>query len=60
MVLLLAKRLGLDENNQMSADAVNAFYVHQGDMIEVYSDSLPKTDKVYTLFPEEIERKIFM
>ena len=44
----------------MSADAVNAFYVHQGDMIEVYSDSLPKTDKVYTLFPEEIERKIFM
>ena len=40
MVLLLAKRKDLDENHQMSSDAVKAFYVHQGDMIEVYSDSL--------------------
>ena len=40
MVLLLAKREDLDDENHMSSDAVKAFYVHQGDMIEVFSDTL--------------------
>lgn len=40
MVLLLAKREDLDKNLQMDSNAVKAFYVHQGDVIEVYSDTL--------------------
>lgn len=40
MVLLLAKREDLDQNLQMDSAAVKAFYVHQGDLIEVYSDTL--------------------
>ena len=40
LVLLLAKREDLDEDGRLNADKVQAFYLAQGEMIEVYSDTL--------------------
>lgn len=40
LVLLLAKRSDLDENGRLDASKVKAFYLAQGEMIEVYSDTL--------------------
>lgn len=40
LVLLLAKLEDLDVDGRMNADKVEAFYVAQGEMIEVYSDTL--------------------
>ncbi len=40
LVLLLAKRSDLDENGRLDAAKVKAFYLAQGEMIEVYSDTL--------------------
>ena len=40
LVLLLAKRSDLDENNRLDANKIKAFYLAQGEMVEVYSDTL--------------------
>lgn len=40
LVLLLAKRSDLDADGRLNADKVQAFYLAQGEMIEVYSDTL--------------------
>lgn len=40
LVLLLAKREDLDGDGRLDAAKVRAFYLAQGEMIEVYSDSL--------------------
>lgn len=40
LVLLLAKREDLDEDGRLNANKVEAFYLAQGEMIEVYSDTL--------------------
>lgn len=40
LVLLLAKREDLDGDGRLDAAKVRAFYLAQGDMIEVYSDTL--------------------
>ena len=40
LVLLLAKREDLDEDGRLNADKVRAFYLPEGTMIEVYSDTL--------------------
>ena len=40
LVLLLAKRSDLDENNRLDAGKVKAFYLAEGEMVEVYADSL--------------------
>ena len=40
LVLLLAKRGDMDEKGRLDAAKVKAFYLAQGEMIEVYSDTL--------------------
>lgn len=40
LVLLLAKRSDMDENNRLDANKIKAFYLAQGEMVEVYSDTL--------------------
>lgn len=40
MVLLLAKREDMDKDGRIDADNVKAFYLHEGDMVEIYSDTL--------------------
>ena len=40
MILILAKREDIEGNNRINADKVKFFYIHQGDLIEVYSDTL--------------------
>ena len=40
LVLLLAKRGDMDEKGRLDAVKVKAFYLAQGEMIEVYSDTL--------------------
>lgn len=40
LVLLLAKRSDVDENNRLSADKIQAFYLAQGEMVEIYADTL--------------------
>ena len=40
LVLLLAKRSDMDENNRLDANDIKAFYLAQGEMVEVYSDTL--------------------
>ncbi len=40
LVLLLAKLEDLDEDGRLNADKVKAFYLAQGEMVEVYSDTL--------------------
>ena len=40
LVLLLAKRGDLDAQGRLNADQVKAFFLAQGEMIEVYSDTL--------------------
>ena len=40
LVLLLAKRSDLDDDGRLDASKVKAFYLAQGEMIEVYSDTL--------------------
>lgn len=40
LVLLLAKREDLDADGRLDANKVEAFYLAQGEMIEVYSDTL--------------------
>lgn len=40
LVLLLAKRSDLDEKGRLDAGKVKAFYLAQGEMVEVYSDTL--------------------
>lgn len=40
LVLLLAKRGDIDENGRLDSAKVRAFYLRQGEMIEVYSDTL--------------------
>lgn len=40
LVLLLAKREDLDEDGRLDANKVEAFYLAQGEMIEVYADTL--------------------
>lgn len=40
LVLLLAKRSDMDENNRLDANKIKAFYLAQGEMVEIYSDTL--------------------
>ena len=40
LVLLLAKRADMDADGRLDAAKVRAFYLAQGEMIEVYSDTL--------------------
>jgi len=40
LVLLLAKRSDLEENNRLDAAKVKAFYLAKGEMVEVYADTL--------------------
>lgn len=40
LVLLLAKRSDMDGNNRLDANKIKAFYLAQGEMVEVYSDTL--------------------
>ena len=40
LALLLAKRGDMDEKGRLDAAKVKAFYLAQGEMIEVYSDTL--------------------
>lgn len=40
LVLLLAKRGDLDADGRLDASKIKAFYLGQGEMIEVYSDTL--------------------
>ena len=40
LVLMLAKRGDMDEKGRLDAAKVKAFYLAQGEMIEVYSDTL--------------------
>ncbi len=40
LVLLLAKRSDMDENNRLDANKIKAFYLAEGEMVEVYSDTL--------------------
>lgn len=40
LVLLLAKRSDMDENNRLDANNIKAFYLAQGDMVEIYADTL--------------------
>lgn len=40
LVLLLAKRGDMDENNRLDAGKIKAFYLAQGEMVEVYADTL--------------------
>lgn len=40
LVLLLAKRSDLDDDGRLDAGKVKAFYLAQGEMVEVYSDTL--------------------
>jgi hypothetical protein len=40
LVLLLAKRSDMDENNRLDANKIKAFYLAQGEMVEVFSDTL--------------------
>lgn len=40
LVLLLAKRSDVDENNRLDANKIKAFYLAQGDMVEVFADTL--------------------
>lgn len=40
LVLLLAKRSDLDGDGRLDANKVKAFYLAQGEMVEVYSDTL--------------------
>jgi len=40
LVLLLAKRSDLDENDRLDASKIKAFYLAPGDMVEVFADTL--------------------
>ena len=40
LVLLLAKRSDMDENNRLDANKIKAFYLAQGEMVEVFADTL--------------------
>ena len=40
LVLLLAKRSDVDENNRLDANKIKAFYLAQGEMVEVFADTL--------------------
>lgn len=40
LVLLLAKRGDMDENNRLDAGKIKAFYLAEGEMVEVYADTL--------------------
>jgi hypothetical protein len=40
LVLLLAKRSDMDENYRLDANRIKAFYLAQGEMVEIYSDTL--------------------
>ena len=40
LVLLLAKRSDMDESGRLDANKIKAFYLAQGEMVEVYSDTL--------------------
>lgn len=40
MVLLMAKRSDMNENSRLDAANIQAFYLAEGEMIEVYSDTL--------------------
>ena len=40
LVLLLAKRSDMDKNNRLDANKIKAFYLAEGEMVEVYSDTL--------------------
>lgn len=40
LVLLLAKRGDMDESNRLDAGKIKAFYLAQGEMVEVYADTL--------------------
>lgn len=40
LVLLLAKRSDMDENHRLDAKKVKAFYLAQGQMVEIYADTL--------------------
>lgn len=40
LVLLLAKRSDMDENNRLDANKIKAFYLAQGEVVEVFADTL--------------------
>ena len=40
LVLLLAKRSDMDENNRLDANKIKAFYLAQDEMVEVFADTL--------------------
>lgn len=40
LVLLLAKRSDLDADGRLNADKIQAFYLAQGEMVEIYSNTL--------------------
>lgn len=40
LVLLLAKRSDMDENYRLDANKIKAFYLAQGEMVEIYADTL--------------------
>ena len=40
LVLLLAKRSDVEENNRLDAGKIKAFYLAKGEMVEVYADTL--------------------
>lgn len=40
MVLMLAKKSDMDAQNRVDSGNIKAFYLHEGDMVEVYSDTL--------------------
>ena len=40
MVLLLAKRSDMDSNYRLDANKIKAFYLQQGEMVEIFADTL--------------------
>ena len=40
MVLLLARRNDMDDQNRLDSGKIKAFYLREGDMVEIYSDTL--------------------
>lgn len=40
LVLLIAKRSDMDENHRLDANKIKAFYLAQGEMVEIFADTL--------------------